>query len=584
MVCSEMSHFRIVVWGQEETVLGSNKRFVAWSGRQDSGAVDIYLPGCLAGSDILEYSRSFVEAKHQMAELKKKILWVDDEIDLLRSHILFLEDRGYSVSSSNNSLDALELVRNDSFDLVLLDEMMPGKDGLTLLGEIKDLHPALPVIMITKSEEETLMDNAIGKRIDDYLTKPVNPSQILSACKKLLDRQRIRHSQDTQDYVIQAQSIRNLIAGPTTWQDWFEINEKLVRWDLELDQAEDTGLMQSHLGQRQECNTEFVKFVERSYLDWINNDDGPLLSTDVLSSFVAPELRDGRKVFFIVLDSMRLDQWATFEPLLAEYFSIQRHYYYSILPTATPFSRNAIFAGRFPVDVAKILPQLWRKGSDDEGSLNRYEHDLLDRQLADLKLKLSPEAKYSKILDVTEARELAKRIASYRDIPLTAVVFNFVDILSHGRSESEILQEIAPDDSAFRSLVRSWFVHSELFTILKTVSQWDCTVVLTSDHGSILSTKGTTVHGDRDTSTNLRYKYGQNLRCDEKHAMLIKDPEEYKLPRIGLHSNYIIAKEDYFFLYPTNYHHYKRQFQGSFQHGGISLEEMILPVAVMRPK
>jgi CheY-like chemotaxis protein len=519
-----------------------------------------------------------------MAEQKKRILWVDDEIDMLRSHIMFLQERGYSVSSTSSSLDAVELVQKEPFDLVLLDEMMPGKDGLTLLSEIKDLNPALPVIMITKSEEEQLMNDAIGKRIDDYLTKPVNPSQILSACKRLLEKQRIQRGQTTQDYVIDAQSIRNLIAGPVSWLDWIEMNNRLVRWDIELDRTEDSGLKQSHEDQRSACNTEFVKFVERSYLDWINDGERPLLSVDIIPTFIAPELRSKRHTIFIVLDSMRLDQWAAIEPLLFDYFNVQKDYYYSILPTATPYARNAIFAGQFPSEIARRYPKLWSKGTDDEGSLNRFEHELLAHQLTDLDLHLHPEPKYVKILDATEARDLAKRIASYRDTPFTAIVFNFVDILSHGRSESEILQEIAPDESALRSLIRSWFIHSELFAILKTVSQWDCTVVLTSDHGSILSTKGTTVFGDRQTSTNLRYKYGQNLRCEEKHALLIKHPEQYKLPTVGLNTNFIIAKEDYFFLYPTKYHHYKRQFEGSFQHGGISLEEMILPVVTMRPK
>lgn len=520
----------------------------------------------------------------RMADLKKHILWVDDEIDMLRSHIIFLEERGYSVSSTSSSLDAVELVENESFDLVLLDEMMPGKDGLTLLGEIKDLNPALPVIMITKSEEERLMNEAIGRRIDDYLTKPVNPSQILSACKRLLEKQRIRQGQITQDYVIDSQSIRNLIDGPLSWQDWIEINNRLVRWDIELDRTEDSGLKQSHGDQRSACNTEFVRFIEGSYLDWINGGDRPPLSIDIVPRFIEPELRSDHKIIFIVLDSMRLDQWATIEPLLFDHFNIQRDYYYSILPTATPYARNAIFSGAYPSEIARHYPNLWRKGSEDEGSLNRFEHELLTQQLHDLDLHLHPESKYEKILDVTEARDLAKRIGSYRDIPFTAIVFNFVDILSHGRSESDILQEIAPDESALRSLIRSWFIHSELFSILKMVSQWECAVILTSDHGSILSTKGTTVYGDRQTSTNLRYKYGQNLRCEEKHALLIKHPEKYKLPTVGLNANFIIAKEDYFFLYPTKYHHYKRQFEGSFQHGGISLEEMILPVITMRPK
>lgn len=519
-----------------------------------------------------------------MVEATKRILWVDDEIDLLRSHILFLEERGYSVSATNSSLDAVELVQKEPFDLVLLDEMMPGKDGLAILTEIKDLNPGLPVIMITKSEEERLMDEAIGKRIDDYLTKPVNPSQILSACKKILERQKIQQGRVTQDYVTESNRIRSLLSGPVSWRDWIDIHSKLVKWDIELDRSEDVGLRQSHRDQRHECNIEFAKFVERHYAGWLEGGDRPPLSVDVVAQHIVPELRSEVNVIFIVMDSMRLDQWAAIEPLLFDYFTVHRNYYYSILPTATPYARNAIFGGLFPAEIAGIYPELWRRGRDDERSLNRYEHQLLDRQLAELGLHLHPEPKYAKILDVTEARELAKRIASYRDTPLTAIVFNFVDILSHGRSESEILQEIAPDESALRSLIRSWFVHSELFTILKTASQWESTVVLTSDHGSVLGTKGTTVYGDRETSTSLRYKYGQNLRCDEKHALLIKRPQEYKLPSPGLNSNFIIAREDYYFLYPTKYHKYKRQFQGSFQHGGISLEEMILPVVIMRPK
>ena len=519
-----------------------------------------------------------------MTEAKKRILWVDDEIDLLRSHILFLEGRGYSVSATSSSLDAVELVREQPFDLVLLDEMMPGKDGLTILAEMKDLNPGLPVIMITKSEEEQLMDDAIGKRIDDYLTKPVNPSQILSACKKILDRQKIRQGQITQDYVTEANEIRALLSSSLSWRDWIDIQNRLVKWDIELDRSEDRGLKQSHQDQRLECNTEFAKFVERNYAHWLNDGDRPPLSVDVMSQYVVPELTSGKSVVFIVMDSMRLDQWVAIESLLFDLFAIQRGTYYSILPTATPYSRNAIFSGLFPAEVARIHPELWRKGSDDERSMNRHEPELLERHLDELGLHLHPEPKYAKILDAAQAREQAKRMVSYRETPLTAIVFNFVDILSHGRAKSEILQEITPDESAFRSLIRSWFLHSELFAILKTVSQWNSTVVLTSDHGAVLSIRGTTVHGDRQTSTNLRYKYGQNLRCDEKHALLIERPEEYKLPTMGVNSNFIIAKENYYFLYPTKYHQYKRQFRGSFQHGGISLEEMILPVVVMRPK
>lgn len=514
----------------------------------------------------------------------KKILWVDDEIDLLRPHLLFLSERHYEVTPVSNGDDAIALCQRQHFDLVLLDEMMPGLDGLATLEAITEIKPNLPVIMITKNEEERLMDAAIGRKIADYLTKPVNPSQILSACKRILDAKKLREGWAVRDYIAEFNKIRERLCEPLTWQDWIAIHRTLSEWDVELDRYQDAGLKQTQRDQHRECNAEFGQFVEQHYASWLNGQDAPPLSVDVIRQFVAPHLRSDKRVYFIVIDCMRLDQWLTIESMVAEYFTINRQYYYSLLPSATPYSRNAIFSGLYPADLATVYPNIWDRGMKDEQSRNRYEHQLLDFQLERLEIRLQPEPKYVKVLDVEEARSVARKITTYYDAPLVSMVFNFVDILAHGRSESEILQEIAPDESGFRTLTKSWFNHSALFEILRTLSRQDCTVILTSDHGAVLGMRGTKAYGDRETSTNLRYKYGDHLGCDRKHAMFIEDPSRYRLPSYSQSTNYIIAKEDYYFVYPTKFHEYQRQYQDSFQHGGLSMEEMILPICTMRPK
>jgi CheY-like chemotaxis protein len=519
-----------------------------------------------------------------MKEEIKNILWVDDEIDQLKSQIIFLEDRGYKVTQASNGDDAVVLVEKQIFDLVLLDEMMPGKDGLTTLEEIKEKKPHLPVIMVTKSEEEDLMDQAIGKKIDDYLTKPVNPSQILSAAKKILESKKIRIQRLAKDYAQASGKIRSSLYMPLGWQDWIDIRRILSEWDLEIDNFGDLDLRQTHQGQKRECNIEFGKYVETFYLKWLSKVDSPPLSVDVVKKYLFPLLSQKIQVFFIVMDCMRLDQWLTIEPVLDEYFNIEREYYYSILPTATPYSRNAIFSGLFPSELARKYPQLWKAGTRDDSSRNRYEHQLLDDQLKKLGVPFKSGVKYVKVLDIKEGEYLAKKISSYKNTPLLSVVFNFLDILAHGRSQSEILKEMAPDESAYRSLTRPWFLHSSLFRVLKYLATQDCTVVITSDHGSVLGTRGTIALGKKDTSTNLRYKYGDNLNCNPKEALLIKNPKEYKLPSYTMCTTYIIAKEDYYFVYPTKYSEYEREYRNSFQHGGISLEEMILPVVTLRPK
>lgn len=521
-----------------------------------------------------------------MNEERKKILWADDEIDLLRPHMKFLEDRGFQVEGVTNGEDAVALAGDPAsrFDLVILDEMMPGIGGLEALQGIKEHDPYIPVIMVTKSENEELIDAAIRKDINNYLVKPVTPIQVYTAAKQLLDGSKIRESGVMRDYVNEFTVLRNLRAAGDTAESWIEIYRRLCDWDVRLDSFRDAGLLQTHEDAKLEANIEFCRFVSRNYKSWAQGEGAPTLSVDLIKRYVAPLLREKRKVYFVLIDCLRLDQWIAIEALLEPYFEIQRDYYYSILPTATSFSRNAIFSGLFPLQIAKKHPEFWSMPGDDEHSLNRFERQLLDLQLDRLGVRPNPSTKYIKIFNQEEAAAVKKDIASLYSQPLVAMVFNFIDILSHGRSESEILQEIAPDEAAFRAITTAWFKHSALFDILKAVSKQNATVVLTTDHGSVLGRRATVAYGNRDTSTNLRFKFGTNLGCDEKHALHIKNPEDYQLPAGGLNTHFILARENYYFVYPTKFHEYERHYKGSFQHGGISMEEMLLPIVVLNPK
>lgn len=516
-----------------------------------------------------------------MAEIKKRILWVDDEVDLLKPHIMFLEERGYEVTGVASGEEAIGLTDRLKFDVVLLDEMMPGIGGLETLERIKAADPAVPVIMITKNEEEELMDEAIGKRIDDYLTKPVNPSQIFMACKRLLDARKIQGERVVKDYVPE---FNRLVAQSMIGLDhegWADVYTRIADWELRLDEVGDDGLRQSHQEQKREMNIEFCRYIEKNYAGWAGGGERPTLSVDVFSQYAAPRISAGRRVYFVVIDCMRLDQWISLEPVLQPYFDIERHVYYSILPTATPYSRNAIFSGIFPSDMARKYPDKWESGDSETRGRNRFERDLLELQISRLGLKVKPGVKYFKVYNADEGHSVSKQVSSLSSLPLVAMVFNFVDILAHGRSESEILQELAPDESGFRSLMRSWFAHSSLFEILKSIAKEDADIIITTDHGSILGRRAALVKGDRGTSTNLRYKFGNNIGCDEKMAVNVKDPELFKLPNEGLNKNYLMAKEDYYFVYPTRFHEYEKHYKGSFQHGGISMEEMIVPCAVL---
>lgn len=521
-----------------------------------------------------------------MADLTKQILWVDDEIDLLRAHLRLLEEKGYQVDTATNGEDAVELVKQKRYDLVFLDEMMPGMGGLETLSKLKDMDPNLPIVMVTKNEAESLMEEAIGSKISDYLTKPVNPSQVLMACKKFLEARKITSEHVSRDYTEEFRQISLALMNPLDFNQWYELYTKLTEWDLELDAHPELGLRQTLLDQKRECNAEFGRFVERNYRNWIEQEiNRPVLSTDVLEKSVFPELEKTGSVFLFVIDCLRLDQWLVIEPLVADYFTIRKSFYFGILPTATPYARNAIFSGLFPIDLEKRFPELWQAGDDDESSRNRHEHQLLERLLGRKRLQLKPEPKYVKILDAEFGRQIEGNILSYTKSKLTAVVVNFVDMLAHGRSDSRLLKEIAPDEAAYRSLTRSWFLHSSLFGMFKALStQENVTIVVTTDHGSVRCLRGAKVIGDREASTNLRYKFGRNLRVDERQAVFVKYPADFKLPSESVTTNYILAKEDYYFVYPTDYHKYLSQYRDSFQHGGISMEEMMLPVITLEPK
>ncbi|MBA4251304.1 MAG: PglZ domain-containing protein [Chlorobiaceae bacterium] len=518
---------------------------------------------------------------------KKKILWVDDEIELLRSHVIFLTEKGYDVLTVTNSDDAIDTVTENEIDLIFLDEMMPGTGGLETLSKIQEINPNIPVVMVTKNEAESLMEEAIGDKITDYLTKPVNPSQIFLVCKKILEGKKISNQAAAKDYLQDFNQISFLLQDSLNFEDWTEIYLKLANWDIELSYNPDTNLKLTLAEQKRECNKEFSKYIEKNYVKWVNGKaDKPTLSIDILDKYILPLVKNSEvTTFFFVLDCLRLDQWLMMEKLLIDDFKISKDYYFSILPTATAYARNSLFSGLYPNEIEKYYPDLWQGNDEDERSMNKYEKDLLKLYLDRRRVKMKNDLKYIKIIDPDVGRNFEQNIHSYQNNNLTAVVVNFLDMIAHGRSDSELLKEIAPDETAYRSLTNSWFAHSSLLATFKTIASLkNARVVITTDHGSVRCMRGAKVLGDKETSTNLRFKYGRNLKVDEKHAIFIKDPSEYKLPKRSVVINYIIAKEDYYFVYPTDYNKYLTYYKDTFQHGGISMEEIILPVITMEPR
>ena len=521
----------------------------------------------------------------QPARPPKRILWVDDEIDLLKPHLLFLQARGYHVDAIANGDDALTLLRENPYDLVLLDEQMPGRRGLEVLEILRSHDPHALVVMVTKSEEDHTMTEAIGRRVDDYLVKPTSPRQVLSVVTRILEGSSIRQQRVAQDFVARYLALATKVQEAASADDYALTFTELTDWHLRLESAGEQGLLDTVRSLMTDLRRDFGAFVVREYPRWMRGaEDRPVLSVDLVELFLLPWLAD-EPVYFVVLDCMRLDQWRAMTPLLAPFFEIEERYHYSILPTATPYARNAIFSGNFPDEIARKHPGWW-DASDDEGSLNAFEDRLLESQLRRL-TKRSVPVHYEKIFSDREADQVRARVNSALKTPgsVIALVFNFVDLMTHGRSESPILMEVAKDDAALRDLTRSWFERSTAFEVLKEAARAGHKVILTTDHGSILCQRPSTVFARRDATSNLRYKFGQDLRVEHAEtAYLTKDERDLRLPGGRLGMTYALAVEDHFFVYPTKLREYQARYRNSFLHGGISPEEMIVPVACLTPR
>lgn len=515
----------------------------------------------------------------------KRILWVDDEIDLLRPHLLFLQARGYHVDAISNGDDALALLRDNPYDLVLLDEQMPGRTGLEVLEIIRRHDPHARVVMVTKSEEDRTMTEAIGRRVDDYLVKPTSPRQVLSVVTRILEGSSIRQQQAAQDFAARFPRLSVRRQDADTPRDFVRVFTELSDWHIRLEDAGEVGLLDTVRSMMTDLRRDFGEWMVREYPRWMRGaEDRPTLSVDVVREYLVPWL-GSEPVFFVVLDCMRLDQWRAMTPLLAPYFEIEEGHYYSILPTATPYARNAIFSGLYPDEIAAQHPEWWNT-SDDEGSLNAYEDRLLEEQLHRLTGRDVP-VHYEKIFSDREGEQVRARVNSavQTEGAVIALVFNFVDLMTHGRSESPILMEVAKDEAALRDLTRSWFERSTAFQVLREAAAQGYRVILTTDHGSILCQRPTTVFARRDATDNLRYKFGQDLRAEDPHtAFTTTDAKDLRLPPGRLGRTCLVALEDHFFVYPTKLREYQARYRNSFLHGGISPEEMIVPVACLTPR
>lgn len=537
------------------------------------------------------------------------LLWVDDEIELLRAHIIFLEKKGYEVVTVTNGTDAIDQCRQKTFDLILLDEMMPGLSGLETLQSIKEISPATPVVMVTKSEEENIMDQAIGSKIADYLIKPVNPSQILLTLKKNIHRKEIVTEITQSGYQQSFQDIALQISDCKTYNDWMNVYKRLVHWELELSST-DSSMTEMLNMQKEEANNGFAKYIKANYMNWVapqqtgassanrgtlrlsqmrqapkntqaDNEDRPLMSMDIFKKKIFPMLDNGEKVFMIVIDNFRLDQWRMLSQEIGDMFDIDEQTYMSILPTATQYARNAIFSGLMPVQIAQMFPELWVDEDEEEGK-NLNEEPLIRTQIE--RFRRRDTFSYHKINDSAGADKFLQKFNQLEANDLNVVVINFIDMLSHARTESKMVRELANDESAYRSITLSWFRHSVLADLFKLLSQSNYTVVITTDHGSIRASKPVKIIGDRNTNTNLRYKLGKNLNYNAKEVFVIKEPHKAQLPAHNLSTSYVFATGNSFFAYPNNYNYYVSYYKDTFQHGGISLEEMIVPLITLKAR
>ncbi len=511
------------------------------------------------------------------------ILWVDDEIDLLKPHILFLEKKNYKVSKCQSGTEALEAIDQENFDIVFLDENMPGISGIDTLAEIKEKQANLPVVMITKSEEEYIMEEAIGSKIADYLIKPVNPNQILLSLKKNLDHSRLVSEKTTSNYQQEFRKIAMDMAMVNSYDEWIEMYQRLLYWELELEGIEDSGMFEILETQKVEANSQFCKFINKNYHDWFDGaPDAPMLSHRLFQDRVVPELSKEQPTLLVVVDNLRYDQWKVFEPVITKHYkTVEESPYYSILPTATQYARNAIFSGLMPLEMEKKHPEWWLNDTD-EGGKNMHENDFLTAQIERLRLNIKHE--YYKITNEKSGRTLADNFKGCKNNDLTVVVYNFVDMLSHSKTEMEVIKELASNDKAYRSLTLSWFKNSPLYDIIQKAQTLGFKLIITTDHGTINVNKPSKVIGDKNTSLNLRYKTGKSLTYENKEVVAFKDPKSIHLPAINMSSSFIFARDDYFFAYPNNYNHYVSYYRNTYQHGGVSLEEMIIPFVTLQPK
>jgi DNA-binding response OmpR family regulator len=516
---------------------------------------------------------------------KVTVLWADDEIDLLKPHILFLEDKGYEVHTATNGNAVMEIIKKHDFDIIFLDENMPGLTGIETLVKIKNLHPNLPVVMITKSEEESIMEEAIGSKISDYLIKPVNPNQILLAIKKNLENKRLIVEKTNSAYQQEFQKIGMRLSENLNYNEWIDIYKKIIFWELEFDNAKDESMVEILKMQKLEANNLFAKFYEKNYQSWLNGkaSDIPVLSPTLIRKKVIPLLSSENPVFFILIDNLRYDQWKILQPVIEETFRVaEDQLYFSILPTVTQYARNSLFAGLMPFEIQNLHPQYWLN-DEEEGTKNSFESELLGEQLKRITGK---EIKYSynKILNYTAGSKFSENINNLFNNKLNVLVYNFVDTLSHARTEMEIIRELAKDESAYRSITLSWFEHSPLLEILKQLAGKKLNIIITTDHGSVFVHNAVKVLGDRNTTANLRYKQGRALQYNKKEVFEIRNPLEFYLPKTNISSSYIFTRGYDFFAYPNNYNHYVNYYKNTFQHGGISMEEIMIPVITLNDK
>lgn len=514
--------------------------------------------------------------------MQVKILWADDEIELLKPHILFLESKGYTVTSVNNGSTAVDKCEEEDFDIVFLDENMPGITGLEALSRIKKIKPQTPVVMITKSEEEYIMEEAIGSDISDYLIKPVNPNQILLSIKKNLDSSKLVSQKTNSNYQQEFRELGMQLNSRLDIDEWFDVYDKLVYWEIKLDSIEDSGMKEILSMQKKEANTQFAKFIENNYLDWLNGvEEAPEMIHTLFKNKINP-LLDKSKPFVIVIDNLRYDQWKMLRPTFSKYYNIQKEeIVYSILPTATHYARNAFFGGEMPSELAKKYPKLW-KNEEEEGGKNMFEADFLANNLK--RLNRNIKWSYNKITNLNAGKKLADNFNELLENDLNVVVYNFVDMLSHARTDMDVIKELADDETAYRSLTVSWFEHSPLHDIVKKIAESGRKLIITTDHGTVRVNNPVKIVGERSTNSNLRYKVGRNLSYRDKDVFQVKDPQDAFLPKSSISSEFVFTKNEDFFVYPNKFNHFVRLYNDTFQHGGISLEELLIPYVELDPK